>query len=187
VAVVTGAGSGIGAALCRKLVAQGVSVVAADIDADGLGKLEGVRTEVVDVTDDDQVRTLITGLDRIDYLFNNAGVLLGGDAELMTLDQWQCIVDINLWGVVHGTRHAYPVMRAQGFGHIVNTASTAGVVPLARSVAYAMTKHGSRGRTHSARGRKEQAAHRVPRYNHAVVTAYRLFPNLTDRLVAKQS
>ncbi|MFE7740970.1 SDR family NAD(P)-dependent oxidoreductase [Nocardia sp. NPDC057455] len=148
VAVVTGAASGLGAALCRLLAARGVAVVAADIDAAGLVGLAAdtaIHTQVVDVSDDDQVGRLVHGtvaeLGRIDFLFNNASIRLGGTAEHMPLPQWQRLVDVNLWGVVHGTRHAYPLMRAQGAGHIVNVTSLAGLTPVAPSAAYAMTEH----------------------------------------------
>ncbi|WP_236567014.1 SDR family NAD(P)-dependent oxidoreductase [Nocardia sp. CY41] len=148
VAVVIGAASGLGAALCRLLAARGVAVVAADIDAAGLVGLAAdtaIHTQVVDVSDDDQVRRLIHGavaeLGRIDFLFNNAAIRLGGTVEHMPLPQWQRIVEVNLWGVVHGTRHAYPLMRAQGSGHIVNMASLAGLTPVTPSAAYAMTEH----------------------------------------------
>ncbi|MEU6189507.1 SDR family NAD(P)-dependent oxidoreductase [Nocardia sp. NPDC047038] len=146
--MVTGAASGLGAALCRLLAARGVAVVAADIDAAGLVGLAAdtaIHTQVVDVSDDDQMRRLVHGavaeLGRIDFLFNNAGIRVGGAAEHMPLPQWQRLVDVNLWGVVHATRHAYPLMRAQGSGHIVNVASLAGLTPVAPSAAYAMTEH----------------------------------------------
>ncbi|MFE3442947.1 SDR family NAD(P)-dependent oxidoreductase [Nocardia sp. NPDC059180] len=161
VAVVTGATSRIGAALCRRLVTAGVCVVAADGDAAGLRELsrglDGASryTQVVDVADDDRVRRLLTGtvadLGRIDYLFNNADVRVDGRFEELSPQQWRDLVDVNMWGVVHGTRHGYALMRAQGFGHIVNTASVAGMVPTARSVAYAMTQHAVVGLTTSLR------------------------------------
>lgn len=166
--MVTGAASGLGAALCRSLAAQGVAVVAADTDAAGLVALAAdtvIHTQVVDVSDDEQVRRLIhstvTELGRIDYLFNNAGIRLGGAAEQMPLPQWQRIVDVNLWGVVHGTRHAYPLMRAQGFGHIVNMASLAGVTPVTPSAAYAMTEHAVVGLSTSLRAEAAAAGVRV--------------------------
>jgi short-subunit dehydrogenase len=59
----------------------------------------------------------------------------------MDPEAWKAIVDINLWGTIHGTQHAYAIMRKQGHGHIVNTASSAGVMPVARSAAYTATKH----------------------------------------------
>ncbi|WP_157170833.1 SDR family NAD(P)-dependent oxidoreductase [Nocardia araoensis] len=146
--MVTGAASGLGAALCRLLAARGVAVVAADIDAAGLVGLAAdtaIHTQVVDVCDDDQMRRLVHGtvaeLGRIDFLFNNAGIRLGGAAEQMPLAQWRRLVDVNLWGVVHATRHVYPLMRAQGCGHIVNMTSLAGLTPVAPSAAYAMTEH----------------------------------------------
>ncbi|WP_169810565.1 SDR family NAD(P)-dependent oxidoreductase [Nocardia arthritidis] len=146
--MVTGAASGLGAALCRLLAARGVAVVAADTDAAGLVGLAAdtaIHTQVVDVSDDDQAGRLVHGavaeLGRIDFLFNNAGIRLGGAAEHMPLPLWQRLVDVNLWGVVHGTRHAYPLMRAQGTGHIVNVTSLAGLTPVAPSAAYAMTEH----------------------------------------------
>ncbi|WP_280301087.1 SDR family NAD(P)-dependent oxidoreductase [Nocardia abscessus] len=148
VAVVTGAASGLGAALCRLLAARGVAVVAADTDAAGLVGLAAdtaIHTQVIDVSDDEQVRRLIHSavaeFGRIDFLVNNAGIRLGGAVEHMPLPQWQRIVDVNLWGVVHGTRHAYPLMRTQGSGHIVNMASIAGLTPMSPSAAYAMTEH----------------------------------------------
>ena len=63
---------------------------------------------------------------RIDLMFNNAGITWGGDTELLTLDQWNSIIDVNIRGVVHGVAAAYPQMIRQGHGHIVNTASMAG-------------------------------------------------------------
>ncbi|NEW58466.1 SDR family oxidoreductase [Nocardia cyriacigeorgica] len=161
VAVVTGATSRIGAALCRRLVTAGVCVVAADGDAARLRELsrglDGATryTQVVDVADDDRVRRLLTGtvadLGRIDYLFNNADVRVDGGFDELSPQQWRDLVDVTMWGVVHGTRHGYALMRAQGFGHIVNTASVAGMVPTARSVAYAMTQHAVVGLTTSLR------------------------------------
>jgi NAD(P)-dependent dehydrogenase (short-subunit alcohol dehydrogenase family) len=66
---------------------------------------------------------------RLDYLFNNAGIGMGGEVHEIPLEAWHRVVDVNIWGVVHGVQAAYPLMRAQGFGHIVNTASMAGLGP----------------------------------------------------------
>ena len=159
VAVVTGAAGGIGAALAEMLVSRGVAVVATDVDRAGLDRLDshdaGIRTTALDVTDGSAVRDLVEKVaadhGRLDYMFNNAGVVVGGDFEDMTDEAWRRIVDINLWGVIHGTQAAYAVMRAQGFGHIVNTASSAGVMPVAQSVAYAATKHAVVGLSTSLR------------------------------------
>jgi NAD(P)-dependent dehydrogenase (short-subunit alcohol dehydrogenase family) len=78
---------------------------------------------------------------RIDYLFNNAGIAILGAAREMTLADWNALVDINLRGVIHGVAAAYPLMIRQGFGHIVNTASIAGLAPTPGAVGYATTKH----------------------------------------------
>ncbi|MBF6482510.1 SDR family NAD(P)-dependent oxidoreductase, partial [Nocardia cyriacigeorgica] len=76
---------------------------------------------------------------------------IDGDFGTLPLGRWHEMVDVDLWGMVHGTRHGYAVMRAQGFGHIVNTVSVAGLLPSARSVAYAMTQHAVVGLTTSLR------------------------------------
>jgi NAD(P)-dependent dehydrogenase (short-subunit alcohol dehydrogenase family) len=147
VAVVTGGASGIGAALCHELLARGATVYAADRDSEGLSRLgePAIHTHQVDVTDEGSVSALLDRVvaeqGRIDYLFNNAGIVVGGDFEHMDPATWAKVVDVNIWGVVHGTQHGYAQMLAQRGGHIINTASSAGVLPVARSTAYATTKH----------------------------------------------
>ena len=66
---------------------------------------------------------------RLDYIFNNAGISISGEARLYELDDWYRVLDVNLRGVIHGVQAAYPVMLQQGFGHIVNTSSLAGLLP----------------------------------------------------------
>ncbi|MGW4714409.1 SDR family NAD(P)-dependent oxidoreductase [Nocardia sp. NPDC004260] len=134
--MVTGAASGLGAALCRLSAARGPAVVAADSDAAGLvGPVAdtAIHTRVADVSDDDQMRRLVLG----------AVAELGrvGGGEHIPLPPWRRLVDVNLWGVVYATRYAYPLTRAQGSGHIVNMTSPAGSTPVAPSAAYAMTEH----------------------------------------------
>ena len=151
-ALVTGAGSGIGAALSRALVAAGADVVCTDIDADAAERTAHVPTGPgtatsgrLDVTDAAAVQAavddVVSRTGRLDLMLNNAGIVWGGDTELLTLDQWDTIIDVNIRGVVHGIAAAYPVMIRQGHGHIVNTASMAGLVPAGRLTSYAMTKH----------------------------------------------
>jgi NAD(P)-dependent dehydrogenase (short-subunit alcohol dehydrogenase family) len=136
------------------LLAVGAAVVLADRDTERLtaavaeltrhvGRVDAVP---VDVTDAQQVQNLIDDTvarrGALDYLFNNAGVggtLPIGDA---TLEHWRRIVDLNLWGVIHGVHAALPVMRRQGSGHIVNTASLAGLVPFPYQSLYCTTKYG---------------------------------------------
>jgi short-subunit dehydrogenase len=159
-AVVTGAASGIGASLTTSLLRCGATVFAADRDAAGLDRLmpagpgELVRS-VIDVTDPHAVRGLIDRAadhgGHLDYVFNNAGIVVGGNFEDMDEAAWRAIVDVNVWGVIYGTQFAYARMITQGSGHIVNTASTAGVLPVARSTAYASTKHAVIGLSTSLR------------------------------------
>lgn len=153
-AIVTGGASGIGRALCQELAKAGADVTVADIQEEGAEEVAetirkaGGRALAVklDVTDEPAVRGLVekTAAERgrLDYMFNNAGIGIGGEVQDMTLDHWRCIVDVNLWGVVYGTLAAYRVMIRQGFGHIVNTASSAGLLPAPLLTAYGMTKHG---------------------------------------------
>ena len=159
-AVITGGASGIGYALCKALSQRGALVYAADLDETGLSRLQqecgaDLSSVVMNVTDEAAVKTL---LDRVvaerghlDYLFNNAGVVVGGDFENMDFNQWRKIVEINLWGVIYGAQHGYALMLKQGSGHIINTASTAGVMPVAKSTAYAATKHAVVGLSTSLR------------------------------------
>jgi NAD(P)-dependent dehydrogenase (short-subunit alcohol dehydrogenase family) len=151
-AIVTGAGSGIGAALCGALVAAGADVVVTDIDgdaaaatADGLKGPGTARSAVLDVSDAAAVQRAVDDAvaraGRLDLMFNNAGIAWGGDTELLTLDQWNAIIDVNIRGVVHGVAAAYPVMLRQGHGHIVNTASMAGLTAAGLITSYVMTKH----------------------------------------------
>jgi NAD(P)-dependent dehydrogenase (short-subunit alcohol dehydrogenase family) len=158
VAVVTGAASGIGHALCVALRRDGATVYAADLNAEGLKLLQqecGATPVELNVADEAAVKALLDRVQaahgRLDYLFNNAGIVVGGPTEGMDSQVWRKIVDVNLWGVIHGSQHGYALMRAQGHGHIVNTSSTAGVAPLAKSVAYATTKHAVVGLSTSLR------------------------------------
>ena len=96
---------------------------------------------------------------RLDLMFNNAGIVWGGDTELLTLDQWNAIIDVNIRGVVHGVAAAYPQMIKQGNGHIVNTASMAGLTAAGQITSYVMTKHAVVGLSLALRS--EAAAHGV--------------------------
>nr|WP_090344729.1 SDR family oxidoreductase [Mycolicibacterium malmesburyense]CRL76476.1 short-chain alcohol dehydrogenase [Mycolicibacterium malmesburyense] len=149
-ALVTGGGSGIGAALCRALVAAGAEVVCTDVDGEaaertaaGLGgKARAARLDVTDAAAvQGAVDDVVNRAGRLDLMFNNAGIVWGGDTELLTLDQWNAIIDINVRGVVHGVAAAYPLMVRQGHGHIVNTASMAGLTAAGQVTSYVMTKH----------------------------------------------
>jgi NAD(P)-dependent dehydrogenase (short-subunit alcohol dehydrogenase family) len=153
-ALITGGASGIGAALGSALVRRGADVVLADIDHErgtliaktltqaGPGHAEAVD---LDVRDPHAVADVLAqthrAYGRLDYLFNNAGIGVGGEPDELLLDHWNRAIDVNLKGVIHGCHAAYPLMTEQGFGHIVNTASLAGLAPVPGWLApYSTTK-----------------------------------------------
>lgn len=159
VAVVTGAAGGIGAALSRALSRRGVTVLMTDIDADRLAEaaagVERAEAHRMDVRDAEAVHSLIEGAaarhGRLDYLFNNAGVGIGGEIQYLTARHWDRAIDVNIRGVLNGISAAYPIMVKQRSGHIVNTASMAGLGPLPLIVPYSMTKHAVVGLTRGLR------------------------------------
>jgi NAD(P)-dependent dehydrogenase (short-subunit alcohol dehydrogenase family) len=141
VAVITGAGSGIGRALAEAFAAAGSSVVVADLDdgeaevvSQGIQASGGVALAVkVDVSDAAAVDRLaaitLERFGRVDVLCNNAGVSTFNLISDQTLDDWRWVVGVNFWGVVHGVHTFLPIMRGQGTpAHIVNTASIAGLL-----------------------------------------------------------
>jgi NAD(P)-dependent dehydrogenase (short-subunit alcohol dehydrogenase family) len=153
VAIVTGGGSGIGAALSQELARRGARIVVADIDGDGAKRVataiagSGGRATAsrVDVSQEQDIRRLVedtaSAYGRLDYQFNNAGIAIGGDIRDLTLDQWRRVLDVDLCGVLYGTLAAYPIMAGQGFGHIVNTSSGAGLLPTPLNAPYSTAKH----------------------------------------------
>lgn len=153
VAIITGSAGGLGRAIAEEMSARGCYLLLADINTEMLDeaasrlRAAGAQfdAKTIDVRSAAQVEALVEGarrqLGRIDYVFNNAGINLCAELRDTTLDDWNVLIDTNLRGVVHGVHSAYPIMREQGFGHIVNTASVAGLVPAAAEGAYAATKH----------------------------------------------
>jgi NAD(P)-dependent dehydrogenase (short-subunit alcohol dehydrogenase family) len=147
--LITGAASGLGLALVHQLSERGCRILATDIHVEHpevLAALDGVTYRTLDVTQDvDWSAThdwVVEQWDGLDYLFNNAGVAAGGRIELSEMDQWQWIVDINLLGVVRGCRTFTPMLKRQRSGHIVNTASAAGLVHPPRMSEYNAVKAG---------------------------------------------
>ena len=163
VAIMTGGASGIGRALSEALGRRGASVVLADRQvalaqevADGIQERGGQASAVeLDVTDfaavDQLVRATAQDQGRLDYMFNNAGIAIGGEVRLCQIEDWDSVLNVNLHGVVNGVQAAYPVMLSQGCGHIVNTASMAGLLPMPAAVSYATTKHAVVGLSKSLR------------------------------------
>jgi NAD(P)-dependent dehydrogenase (short-subunit alcohol dehydrogenase family) len=159
VAIVTGAASGIGRGVCEALLDEGAIVYATDIREDALEVLEPgageLRRAALDVTREQDVaeltRSVVDERGRLDLIVNNAGIGVVGDFRRIELADIRRITDVNLWGVIHGTRAAYEVMAKQGHGHIVNVASSAGVMPVPMQTSYAMTKHAVVGLSRSLR------------------------------------
>lgn len=160
IAVVTGAASGIGLALSKELINRGAKVWMTDINQNTLLNVSknlgpSITSVYLDVRDATAFKKLIGEIinseGRVDYLFNNAGIGVGGEAHDMTVAHYDRIIDINIRGVTNGIAATYPEMVRQGHGTIVNTASAAGLAPIPLLAAYAMTKHAVVGLSRSIR------------------------------------
>lgn len=141
VAVVTGAGSGIGKAIADELDRRGARVHRADVRP-------GCE-HTVDVTDAAAVQALAGAVGPVDLLFNNAGIGHAGPVAETPLEDWRRVVEVNLMGVIHGVHAFLPGMLERGCGHIVNTASMAGLIAQPGLVPYATTKFGVVGLSES--------------------------------------
>jgi NAD(P)-dependent dehydrogenase (short-subunit alcohol dehydrogenase family) len=173
VAIVTGGASGIGRALCEALARRRCQVIVADMQSDLAAEVADTITRTggnaraarLDVTDraafHDLVRDAQSRVGRLDYLFNNAGIYIAGNAEHYGTEDWTRIIDINLCGVVHGVQVAYPLMMAQGYGHIINTASMAGLLSGPGAIGYATTKFAVVGLSRALRAEACRAGVRV--------------------------
>lgn len=163
VAIVTGAGSGLGEAIAMLFARNGATVVLADLDAEGAERVRGqieqdggrgrvVKTDVSRAADAKAlVDTAVSEFGRLDIAVNNAGI--GGATAPVgeyPVDGWDKIIAINLSGVFYGMRHQIPAMLASGGGAIVNMASIAGKVGLANASGYTAAKHGVVGLTETA-------------------------------------
>lgn len=165
VAVVTGAGGGIGREIALALARRGVQVACADVRREGAEETArlvrstgGVlaSTHVVDVSSAEQVAGLADAVvgehGACHVLVNNAGVTSAGSFEKETLEDIHWIMDINVWGVVHGCHAFLPVLRQQDEAHIVNMASMVGLLGLPHNAVYAMTKGAVRSFSEALRG-----------------------------------
>jgi NAD(P)-dependent dehydrogenase (short-subunit alcohol dehydrogenase family) len=153
-AVVTGGASGIGRALVERFAAEGMQVVASDVDQAGLdatvasvealgGTAIGVRA---DVSRREEVEALaaaaVDAFGAVHLVCNNAGVVIGGRVEELTEAEWRWVIDVDLWGPVHGVRVFLPLLEAQGEGHLVSTASTSGLGAPVFNGPYSVAKAG---------------------------------------------
>lgn len=163
VAAITGAGSGIGRALAIELAGRGCHLALSDINEVGLAETAEraraagvtVTTHRVDVADRDAVYAwadqVVREHGRVNLIFNNAGVALGATAEGARDEDLAWLMDINFWGVVHGTRAFLPHLRAAGEGHVINISSIFGLIGVPAQSAYNAAKFAVRGFTESLR------------------------------------
>ena len=172
-AIITGGASGIGRTMALELVSRGCTVILADrqivlaeelaasIVADG----GNAWARELDVCDYPAVQALVdetvakTG--RLDYMFNNAGIAVGGMTHDLEVDDWDISIDVNIRGVTNGVQACYKFMVAQGFGHIVNTASMAGLIPSTNAVPYSTSKFAVVGLSQALRIEAEYRGVRV--------------------------
>ena len=154
VAVITGAASGIGRSIAERCVIQGMKVVLADIDEVNLARAEtelktsggsvlSVRTDVSKRNDVELLaHKAFDAFGQAHLLFNDAGVAAGGAPWEATWNDWEWVIGVNLWGVIHGVKVFTPLMLAQNTKcHIINTSSAAGLIVGGGSAPYAVTKH----------------------------------------------
>jgi NAD(P)-dependent dehydrogenase (short-subunit alcohol dehydrogenase family) len=163
VAVITGAGSGMGRCLAQQLAGMGASLALSDVDEKGLaetvsllGSPKGKVTQhIVNVADESRVKAFADEVaaqhGRATVLFNNAGVALLGKFEDLLLEDIRWLVDINFWGVIHGVFYFLPLLKKERRAHIVNMSSVFGLVGAVGQTAYCASKFAVRGFTESLR------------------------------------
>jgi NAD(P)-dependent dehydrogenase (short-subunit alcohol dehydrogenase family) len=173
VAIITGGASGIGRALADALASRGCRVVVADLEIDPAEELaaaiqsrgDEATAAHVDVADFSSVQRVVdettSSWGRLDYMFNNAAIYVAGELRNHTIEAWDRVIDVNLKGVVNGVQAAYPVMLAQGFGHIVNTASMQALTTSPLSASYSATKHAIVGLSKALRAEASASGIRV--------------------------
>ena len=157
VAVVTGGASGLGRAISEELGRRGARVVMTDLDEAGAravseaiaatgGRATAAALDVRDAAAFERILDeTIAAQGRLDYLFNNAGLAVAGEAQNLSPDHWRKVLDVNLGGLIQGATAAYSRMVRQGSGHIVNIASLAGLSGMALGAPYATSKFGAVG------------------------------------------
>lgn len=152
VIAVTGAASGIGRALALELAARGASLALSDVDEAGLAETEAllptgtrVATDNVDVRSMEAVEAwaaqVVEAFGGVDGIINNAGLAVRGSVADMPYDKFKLVIDVDMWGVLHGVRAFLPHLRSRGGGHIVNISSINGMVPFANNGPYNMAKY----------------------------------------------
>ena len=173
VAVVTGAGSGIGQALAIELARSGASVAISDVNTEGLATTEErlksigapVKTDRLDVTEREAFELYADAVKdhfgKVNQIYNNAGIAFAGDIEVSQFKDIERVMDVDFWGVVNGTKVFLPHLIASGDGHVVNISSIFGLFSVPGQAAYNAAKFAVRGFTGALRQEMELAGHPV--------------------------
>ena len=173
VAVVTGAGSGIGQALAIELARSGAKLAISDVDVDGLAGTEErlkaigapVRTDRLDVTEREAFLAYADAVNdhfgTVNQIYNNAGIAFNGDVETSQFKDIERVMDVDFWGVVNGTKAFLPHLIASGNGHVVNVSSVFGLFSVPGQAAYNSAKFAVRGFTEALRQEMILARHPV--------------------------
>jgi NADP-dependent 3-hydroxy acid dehydrogenase YdfG len=173
VAVVTGAGSGIGQALAIELGRSGASVAISDVDTEGLAQTEEqlkaigvpVKTDRLDVTEREAFLLYADAVKehfgKVNQIYNNAGIAFTGDVEVSQFKDIERVMDVDFWGVVNGTKAFLPHLIASGDGHVVNVSSVFGLFSVPGQAAYNSAKFAVRGFTEALRQEMILAGHPV--------------------------
>jgi NADP-dependent 3-hydroxy acid dehydrogenase YdfG len=173
VAVVTGAGSGIGQALAVELAHSGAKLAICDVDTEGLAQTEGrikaigapVKTDRLDVTEREAFLAYADQVNEhfgtVNQIYNNAGIAFHGDVEVSQFKDIERVMDVDFWGVVNGTKAFLPHLIASGDGHIINISSVFGLLSVPGQAAYNSAKFAVRGFTEALRQEMILAGHPV--------------------------
>ncbi|MCV7381589.1 acetoin dehydrogenase [Mycobacterium alsense] len=173
VAVVTGAGSGIGQALAIELARSGAKVAISDVDTEGLAQTEeklkaigaGVKSDRLDVTEREAFLAyadeVAEHFGKVNQIYNNAGIAFTGDIEISQFKDIERVMDVDFWGVVNGTKAFLPHLIASGDGHVVNVSSVFGLFSVPGQAAYNAAKFAVRGFTEALRQEMTLAGHPV--------------------------
>jgi NADP-dependent 3-hydroxy acid dehydrogenase YdfG len=173
VAVVTGAGSGIGQALAIELARSGASVAISDVDTEGLAATEErlkaigapVRADRLDVTEREAFELYADAVKahfgKVNQIYNNAGIAFAGDIEVSQFKDIEKVMDVDFWGVVNGTKVFLPHLIESGDGHVINISSVFGLFSVPGHAAYNAAKFAVRGFTEALRQEMEVAKHPV--------------------------
>ncbi|EUA50213.1 short chain dehydrogenase family protein [Mycobacterium xenopi 3993] len=173
VAVVTGAGSGIGQALAIELARSGAKVAISDVDTEGLARTEErltaigapVRADRLDVTEREAFLAYADQVNehfgKVNQIYNNAGIAFTGDIEVSQFKDIERVMDVDFWGVVNGTKAFLPHLIASGDGHVINVSSVFGLFSVPGQAAYNAAKFAVRGFTEALRQEMALAGHPV--------------------------